>query len=101
MAGEEDLTFEDELRHLDRESSHVTVHLAIRRFGRPMTMIEVHGIPKNDPSLEKIAHLLKQDLATGGTVKDGIIELQGDHRQRLKPMLLKLGFPDESIEIIN
>lgn len=101
MTGEEDLTFEDELRHLDRESSHVTVRLALRRFGRPMTLIEVHGIPKNDPSLEKMAHLLKQNLATGGTVKDGVIELQGDHRQRLKPLLLKLGFPEESIEILD
>jgi translation initiation factor 1 len=48
-----------------------------------------------------MAHLLKQNLATGGTVKDGVIELQGDHRQRLKPLLLKLGFPEESIEILD
>src|SRR2546427_12680470 len=100
MAGEEDLTFEDELRHLDRESSHVTVRLALRRFGRPMTLIEVHGVPKNDPSLDKMAHLLKQDLATGGTVKDGVIELQVDCTQRLKPLLEKLGFTAARIDII-
>src|SRR5438445_13321526 len=100
MAGEEDLTFEDELRHLDRESSHVTVRLALRRFGRPMTLIEVNGVPKNDPSLDKMAHLMKENLATGGRVKDGLIELQGDFIQRIKQHLVKLRLTDNLREIL-
>ena len=100
MADDEDLEFTDILRHLDRESSHVTVRLEIRRFGKPMTMVQVHGIPKDDKSIEKMAQMMKRQLATGGTVKDGLIELQGNQTQRLKPILLKFGFTDDNIEIL-
>jgi len=37
-------------------------------------------------------------VACGGTVKNNIIELQGDHRKKVKEELVKLGFPEENIE---
>ncbi|HZD11928.1 MAG TPA: hypothetical protein VE177_00210 [Candidatus Binatus sp.] len=100
-AKDEDLEFTDILRHLDRESSHVTVRLETRRFGKPMTVVQVHGIPKNDKSIDTMGQTLKRRLATGGTVKDGMIELQGDQVLRLKPLLLKMGFTEDNIEIID
>ncbi|MCS5588155.1 MAG: stress response translation initiation inhibitor YciH [Porticoccaceae bacterium] len=46
-----------------------------------------------DPSaLKTLAKQLKKTCSTGGTVKDGIIEIQGDHRDRLKAELDKLGY---------
>ena len=42
---------------------------------------------------------LKSKLACGGTYKHDEIELQGDHRQRAKEILVKEGFPAEIIEI--
>jgi translation initiation factor 1 (eIF-1/SUI1) len=48
--------------------------------------------------LKTTAKALKEGLACGGTVKDGVIELQGDHKRNVRQILVKLGFSDESIE---
>ncbi len=46
----------------------------------------------NDKDLKKLAKQLKQKCGTGGTVKSGTIEIQGDHRDILKQELLRLGY---------
>jgi translation initiation factor 1 (eIF-1/SUI1) len=43
---------------------------------------------------------MKRALATGGTVKDGIMILQGDHRESAAKMLKDQGFSEGSIEVI-
>lgn len=52
----------------------------------------ITGIPLDDKDLKKIAKRLKQKCGTGGTVKSGTIEIQGDHRDILKQELSKLGY---------
>jgi len=47
--------------------------------------------------IKKLSKDLKNEFACGGTSKNGIIELQGDHRKNIKEMLVKLGFEEESI----
>jgi len=48
--------------------------------------------------LKATAKSLKQALACGGTVKNNTVELQGDHSKTAKAVLVRLGFPEESIE---
>ena len=48
--------------------------------------------------VKKIAKALKNELACGGTYKDNTIELQGDHRKKIKNLLVELGFDESSID---
>jgi translation initiation factor 1 len=50
--------------------------------------------------MESIAHELKKTIGTGGTAKNGIIVLQGDHRSKVTEFLLTKGFSEDSIEVI-
>ena len=51
------------------------------RKGKGVTLIS--GVPLGAEALAALAKDLKQRCGTGGTVKDGVIEIQGDHRDRL------------------
>jgi translation initiation factor 1 len=52
----------------------------------------VSGLPLGGAELEALATRLKKLCGAGGAVKDGTIEIQGDHRDRLVAELQKLGF---------
>jgi len=60
------------------------------RKGKSVTVIE--GLSVNPQHLADIAKKLKQHLGTGGTSKQGRIEIQGDHRKRIAEKLQELGF---------
>lgn len=60
------------------------------RKGSGATVIT--GIPSHPEGLEKLAKQFKQQCGTGGTVKNGVIEIQGDHRDLLVAELQKLGY---------
>ncbi len=68
-----------------------------RKFGKKYTT--VNGITK-EANVNEIIKVLKNKFACGGTAKTGQIELQGDHKARIKPVLVELGFPEETIEVI-
>ena len=93
----EDFDFNAALKELDKSETHLVVRVELRRWGKPMTIIQ--GLPKTGRSLDEIAHRLKGRLATGGTAKEGVIMLQGDHRSRIKDELVKMGFVEDHIEI--
>lgn len=65
-----------------------------KKYGKIVTVIS--GFEK-DIEIKKIAKALKNELACGGTYKDNIIELQGDHRKKAKSILVSLGFDESSI----
>jgi len=46
----------------------------------------------SDDDMKSLAKKLKQECGTGGTIKDGLIEIQGEHRQRMADVLQKLGY---------
>lgn len=51
------------------------------RKGKGVTLIR--GVPLADAELAQLAKRLKKLCGSGGTLKDGVIEIQGDHRDRL------------------
>ena len=56
------------------------------------TVTAVFGVPLNDKKLQQFAKTLKRLCDTGGTVKDGIIFIQGDHRETLLKEIKKQGY---------
>ena len=60
------------------------------RGGKAVSVIT--GLPLDEPALEALAKLLKQACGTGGTVKDGNIEIQGDQRTQVASILTEAGF---------
>ena len=93
----EDFDLDASLKEVDKSETHLTVRVETRRWGKPVTIIQ--GMPKTGRSLDEVAHRLKGRLATGGTAKEGVIMLQGDHRNRIKDELVKMGFQEDHIEV--
>jgi translation initiation factor 1 len=60
------------------------------RNGKGVTTIS--GVPVDEEALKLLAKQLKQLCGTGGSIKDGVIEIQGDMREKLKAELEKRGF---------
>ncbi|HEV2286969.1 MAG TPA: stress response translation initiation inhibitor YciH [Steroidobacteraceae bacterium] len=60
------------------------------RGGRGVSVI--HGLPLAPAALEELATRLKRLCGAGGGVRDGAIEIQGEHRDRLVAELLRLGY---------
>jgi predicted translation initiation factor SUI1 len=60
------------------------------RKGKGVTV--VWELPLNEDELKELATLLKNKCGTGGTAKDGRIEIQGDHRDKIAQELEKLGY---------
>ena len=61
-----------------------------KRRGKPVTIIT--HLVLDEADLKTLASQLKNRLGTGGTARDGEIELQGEHREVLVPILSQLGF---------
>lgn len=69
----------------------VRIHLDTKgRKGKDVTLVS--GILSSNDGLEKIARQLKQKCGAGGTVKEGVVEIQGDHRNLIAAELAKQGF---------
>ena len=98
MSKDLDEGFQDILAELDREEARVKIRMEMRRFGKPTTVIE--GLKMNDKDMHELSSKMKRSLATGGTVKDGIMILQGDHREAAAKMLVQHGFSESSIEVL-
>ena len=78
-----------------KSSQKIQVTTDRKRYGKIVTVIQGFD---NSIDVKKIAKSMKNVLACGGTSKNRIIELQGDHTKRAKSVLVKLGFDENSIE---
>jgi translation initiation factor 1 len=56
------------------------------------TVTAVFGVPLDDKKLQQFAKTLKQKCGTGATVKDGVIIIQGDHRETLLKEIKQQGY---------
>ena len=77
-----------------KSSQRIQVSTDKKRYGKIVTVVS--GFEK-EIDLKKIAKSLKNELACGGTFHERSIELQGDHRKKIKKILVKLGFDADSI----
>ncbi len=81
---------------LDKQGAvKLKVYVTKKKFKKFVTVIE--GIDKSQ--IDKTASDLKHYLACGGTAKDGVIILQGNHKLKVPALLEKLGYPKENIEV--
>jgi len=77
-----------------KANQKIDVKTEKRRFGKMNTMISGFD---DGVDIKDIAKKLKVKMACGGTVKNGIIELQGNHKGHIKPILVEMGFSEEQI----
>jgi translation initiation factor 1 len=60
------------------------------RGGKAVTV--VRGVPLQGEALAALGKRLRAACGAGGTLKDGVLEVQGEHRDRVVELLLKEGF---------
>jgi len=60
------------------------------RGGKVVSIVKNLTLSEDD--MKSLAKKLKQECGTGGTVKDGLIEIQGEHRQKMADVLQKFGY---------
>src|SRR3989338_3723506 len=80
-----------------KESQKIVIKIEKKKFNKPYTVVE--GIDGKEISMKELAKKLKSTLACGGTIKDGKIELQGEHKPKVKEILLRAGFSPDSIVV--
>ncbi len=83
-------------KEIAKEQQVVNVTTAKRRFGKIATLIT--GIDEKEVDLKELSKELKSKCACGGTVKDGCVELQGNHREEVKKVLGVMGYTLEEGE---
>jgi translation initiation factor 1 len=75
--------------------AQLRIYAKQERFKKWVTVVE--GLKGEE--LENTAKELKRALACGGTYKTGAIVLQGDHRDKVKDILVRMGYPKENIVV--
>ncbi|WP_202614400.1 SUI1 family translation initiation factor [Halostella litorea] len=80
---------DDPLDDLDRATQRLTVRTESRRYDKPVTIVE--GF-EGGADVDALASDLKSMLGAGGTVKEGAIEIQGDHGSRVRDELRDRGY---------
>ncbi|UNQ72586.1 stress response translation initiation inhibitor YciH [Infirmifilum sp. NZ] len=83
------------LKGVFKEQQVIKIRVEKRKGHREVTVIT--GLDTKDPDLRKMVSELKSLLACGGTIKDDHVELQGDHRHKVKEFLIARGFAESNI----
>lgn len=78
-----------------KTDQNIKISVVKRKFGKLITLISGFD---NSVNMKETARQLKTELACGGTIKNKVIELQGEHKKKAKEILVRMGFPAESVE---
>jgi len=73
----------------------IKIYATKKRFNKLVTIVE--GL--SDSELKETAKTLKHKLACGGSYKDGIVVLQGDHKSKAREILVSIGYPEDTIKL--
>jgi translation initiation factor 1 len=78
-----------------KSDQNIEVKIEKKKFGKISTIVT--GL--KDVDIKDIAKKLKEKLACGGTIKNNEVELQGDHRNKIRQALVEIGFESNKIKI--
>jgi len=84
-------------QEIAREQQRINVYSIKRKYGKIVTIVE--GIDEKQLNIKELTKSLKSKLACGGTSKEGRIELQGNHKARVREVLVGMGFSPEMIDM--
>ena len=84
-----------DIKDIEKEQEKIKVRTIQRRFGKFVTIIS--GFEEKDRAKE-MGKILKKKLACGGTVRGTEIELQGEHKTKVKEILKQNGYREEHID---
>jgi translation initiation factor 1 len=84
-----------DISNIEKEQQKIRIEVKKARFNKVVTVIT--GI-EDKATLKELGKAMKQKFACGGTAKDGMIELQGNHKDRAKEVLVEKGYKKELID---
>ena len=85
-----------DINNITREQQKIKIDVKQSRFRKVMTIVS--GI-EDKQTLKELGKEMKQKFACGGTAKDGLIEIQGRHKEKVKEFLISKGYKKELIEM--
>lgn len=83
-------------QEIGKEKQRIKIYTETKKFKKLATIVDGFG---EGTDLKAIAKQLKSFLACGGTHKNNRIELQGDHRDKVKQALLKMNYVENQIDM--
>ena len=83
--------------NIAKENQEIRLFTIKKKFGKVNTVVE--GLDGKQIDIRDLGKKLKNTLACGGTAKEGKIELQGNHKHKVKQELIRLGYPEDTIKL--
>ena len=79
-------------RNLPKKTDSIVRVMRDRKHRGGKTVTVITGVPASNEAIATLAQQLKKLCGSGGTVKDGVIEIQGDHCDKIIARLIELGY---------